>query len=287
MSEEKKEEGKAYRVYLIDTIGFSDTASSVTVKSAVAATGSLAVYDQYYNETVAAVEKAASSGSMSPNDIETTKKTLEKWHTLSKEYNYRIQEFSKQEKPKEVVEVKKQIDNGIPEQQKLLEDIHERIIGNKTWVKIVEIFNVKSSYKQDTAFFKDKSHDNLVHWLLTWIENNDKEKLMGDIIHGQREGGIDLTIFQNPSGVQPRFGIQVKNNNDVKEKDFAMSLKAQMMDSKKHQLQGLIVFLAADLNDESVEKKVNYILADISQMKDPSIIVISPERAATIIREVT
>lgn len=66
-----------------------------------------------------------------------------------------------------------------------------------------------------------------------------------------------------------------------------MSLKAQMMDSKKHQLQGLIVFLAADLNDESVEKKVNYVLADISQMKDPSIIAISPERAATIIKKVT
>ena len=71
----------------------------------------------------------------------------------------------------------------------------------------------------------------------------------------------------------------------MKDKDFTLRIKAQITEAKKHQLQGLIIFLAADMTDKSVESKVNSIISDISQMNDSSLIVISPERAVIVLTE--
>jgi hypothetical protein len=282
----KKEEGKVYRVFINENMGFSEATSSLTIRTTVAATGSLAQYEQYYNETSAAVERAAHAGSLSPSEVSSVRQTLEKWRELSQGYYQQIQNLSKDEKPAEIAEVKKKIDSEIPMQQKLLEEVHERIVGTEGWKKVTSIFEVKSSSKKDTAFFKDKSHSDLIYWLLKWIEQNDKEKMLANIIHGPSENGVDISVFQAISGVKPKFGIQLKNNKDILEKDFARDIKAQITDAKKHQLQGLIVFLSGNMMDSTVEKKVSNILAEISEMKDPSLIAISPERAMTIISSV-
>jgi hypothetical protein len=124
-----------------------------------------------------------------------------------------------------------------------------------------------------------------VDWLFKWIETKNGEKFFGDVIHGPKESGIDIVV-QVSSGSKQKFGIQVKNNDDVKAKDFASKLKAQITESKKHQIQGLILFFAADMTDDSVESKISSILSEISQMNDIFIRPISPERAISIIKEV-
>ena len=68
---------------------------------------------------------------------------------------------------------------------------------------------------------------------------------------------------------------------DVKAKDFSQKLKAQITDSKKHKVQGLILFFAANMTDGSVEKKISNILSEISQIDDTFIKPISPERVLT------
>ena len=162
--------------------------------------------------------------------------------------------------------------------------MHEKLIGNEMFNAFLKIFALDSCAKEDTKFFVKIPHETILKWLLTWVEAKDRE-LFGDVTHGLQEGGIDILI-QVCSGEKPKFGIQVKNDNDLKEKDFTQKMKAQITDTRKHRLQGLIIVLAADMNDKSVEGRVNGIISEVSQMDDPSLTVISPQRALTIIKQV-
>lgn len=111
---------------------------------------------------------------------------------------------------------------------------------------------------------------------------NAQSKFFGKPIHGPREAGIDIVV-ETCFEFAAKLGIQVKNNNDLKEEEFTNKIKAQITDSKKHALHGLIIFIAADLTDKSIKSKVAGIISDISQMKNEFIEVIPPEKALTII----
>jgi hypothetical protein len=152
--------------------------------------------------------------------------------------------------------------------------------------KIESFFDVPSSKTKDTEIFKGKSHSDLVEMLVKWVERrNGSIKLFGQIIHGPREAGIDF-VAKVCSDFIDKVGIQLKNNDDVKEKDFTSKLKAQVLDSKKHSLRSLIVVFAADMTDGSVEGKVRGMLSELSQLNDASIKSVPPEKTATMIKEV-
>jgi hypothetical protein len=129
------------------------------------------------------------------------------------------------------------------------------MVGNEWFNEFLKAFSVESCPKEETKFFVGIPHETILKWLLSWVEAKDKP-LFGDVTHGLQEGGIDILI-QVCTGTKPKFGIQVKNDNDLKEKDFTQKIKAQITDTKKHKLQGLIIVLAADMNDKSVEGRVN------------------------------
>jgi len=163
---------------------------------------------------------------------------------------------------------------------------HDKTLGTKVWNQIESFFNVESSDLQKTAFFKDMAHSDLLKLLLKWIETrNRKARVFGQIIHGPKESGID--IIAQISEYNEKFGIQLKNNDDVKAKDFTTKIKAQVTDSRKHELRGLVVVFAADLTDNSIEGKVRGIVSEFSQMKDALIKVVPPQKAFTIINEIT
>jgi len=281
----EKEEGKVHRIVLTEALSIADTIAPSTIQSALKATGSLAQYDQYYAEALGTVERAAQAGSMNPHDISMIKETLRNWRRLSEDYHNKIIDLTKEEKPEKLIDIKQEIDEHIPSQRRMIHNMYEKIVGTTTWNKLIGFFDVSSSNKEETAFFKGKSHQALVELLVEWIETIDKEKVFGNIIHGPREAGLDV-IVQVSSGYKPKFGIQIKNNEDIEAKDFALRLKAQITESKKHKIQGLIIFLAADMTENSVESKIVSILSDISQMDDPFVKAIAPERAMTIISKV-
>ena len=280
----KKEEEKIYHVVIKDTIGLSDSIATSTIKSTLAATGSLAQYDQYYNELKETVNRAAQAGSMNPSDDSVINNTLDEWRGLSENYYSKIIDFSKQNEPVELDSIKKEIDMRIPDQQKMIQEIYEKIVGNEIFDKLTCLFNVKTCSKEETDYLKKIPHASIVKWVLQWIETKDK-KLFGDIIHGLNEAGIDI-ILQVSFGTKPKLGIQVKNDGDIKDKQFALKLKAQITDSKRHQIEGLIIFLAGDMTNPSVDYNVTKIISELSQMNDSSLAVISPEKAMTIIKEI-
>jgi hypothetical protein len=276
---------KVYRIVLTEVLGLAEAVAPSTIQSAIRATGSFGQYNQYYEEASRILEKASTAGTISPNDVSSIRATLDKWRGLSEEYKIKIVELTKENEPEKLVDIKKEIDEQVPGQQEMIQAMHEKMLGTKIWSNVTGFFAAKISDKEKTAFFEDTPHAKIVDWLFKWIETKNNENFFGEIIHGTRESGVDI-IVQVSSGSKQKFGIQVKNNEDVKAKDFSQKLKAQITDSKKHKVQGLILFFAANMTDGSVEKKISNILSEISQIDDTFIKPISPERAITIISEV-
>jgi len=283
----EKDVGKVYHVVITDTIGLSDSIglSKDTIESAFAATGSLAKYTHYYQEAFKIVEKASIAGSMNASDISTLQKTLGEWHKWNEEWNTNIIELTRKNESEKLKTIDKSINEKIPEMLRMITVIYDKTAGPKAWNQIEGFFNVKSSDKEKTTVFKGTSHSDLLELLLKWIETKNGEvKLFGQIIHGPRESGIDI-IAQTSEGNE-KVGIQLKNNDDVKAEDFTTKIKAQVTDSRKHQLRGLVVIFAANMTDNSIEAKVRGIVSEFSQMKETLIKVVPPENTFTIIDEI-
>ena len=281
----EKECGKVYRIVLGEVMTYADTVTHSTLQSAISATGSYGQYQQYFEEASKILEKASLAGTISPYDIKYMQSALDEMTKISEGYQKTIIDLTKKNDGDRIVAVKAEIDDKILGQQQMISEMYEKTVGPKTWKAILGFFGIERSEKDKTAIFKGMAHKEIVALLAKWVETKDEKKMFSDVIHGLGESGIDITV-QVISQSNQKFGIQVKNNDDVKQDNFATTLKAQITESKAHHLIGLILFFAADVTDRSVEMKISSILSSISQWNDPSIVAISPERAVTILNQV-
>jgi hypothetical protein len=284
----EKDTAKVYRIVLSEALSFANAVASSkeTIQSSIRATGSLGTYNQYYAEALEIVEKASAAGSMSPLQSTSLRATLDKWHGQSEEFVAKIVGLTKNNESDKLIQITKEIDRKVTSQQQMLQSISEVVSsGIKAWSSIDSFFDLKSSEIEYTNVFEGMAHKDLLEMLLKWIETrNSKTRLFCDIIHGPKESGIDIIARLYPNGTES-FGMQLKNNDDVLAKDFATKLKAQITDSKKHPIKGLLVFFAAQITDPSIEAKIRSILSELSQIKERFIRAIPPEKTATIIGE--
>ena len=249
----EKEEGKVYRIVLAEVMGMAGTVVPSTIQSAISATGSFGQYQQYFEEASRILKRGSMEGTISPNDITYMKEAIERMSEMSRGYQTRIIDLTKRNEVEKLAIVKGDIDGHIPDQQKMIQEMYEKTLGTKAWQKLSGFFAVESSGTEKTAFFKGLPHKEIVALLVKWIQMRDSGKMFGDIIHGLGESGLDI-IVQVISPSNPRFGIQVKNNEDVAATDFPTKLKAQITESKAHQIRGLILFFAADVTNSSIER---------------------------------
>lgn len=279
---EKEETGKAYKLILSEAINLS---GSFTVSQAtIQATGSLATYDYYFREASRIADSASKAGSMTAADFEGIQKNLSEWYNWSEKWSSRISEGLFRNSQEEILTVDKEISEKISDQKEMITAIYKTVVGTR-WKKIDDFFNVKSSSQEETTVFKDMKHSDILTLLLKWLENkNGATKLFASIIHGLGEEGVDI-IVETCEECPERFGIQLKNNNDVKDKDFPTKIKAQITDSKKHKIVGLLIIFAADLTDATIRDRIRGLISDLSQMSDTFVKVFSPEKALTIMRE--
>lgn len=198
MSEEKGKEVKTYRVVLSETINFGEAAvpSSVTIRSAIVATGSLGEYSQYYSEAYKISQNASMAGTISPNEISMLQDTLDKWRELSEDYRKTIVDLTKRDESKKILGVTEEINQRVSEQQKTLQTILETMsAGTAAWKIIEGFFDLNSSEKEETVRFKKMPHSDLLVFILKWIEGKNKnKKAFGEIIHGPQEAGIDIVL---------------------------------------------------------------------------------------------
>ena len=131
-----------------------------------------------------------------------------------------------------------------------------------------------------TAGFRDQRHDDLLRRLRTVLEATLPERPHISLLQGMQDRGCDLIV--DWSG-RAKYGVQLKNNDDVKEKEFFRTTKAQITESRTHGLERLYIVLAADITGKSNLEKVRKMESDISTLNDPYVAAISPERSWSLL----
>jgi hypothetical protein len=127
-----------------------------------------------------------------------------------------------------------------------------------------------------TSGFRDQRHDPMLALLLGKLQSALFERPYIAIIQNRQDHGCDL-IIEWP--LRAKYGVQLKSNGDVEEKEFARNTVQQIQDSRMHGLSKLFVVLAADITGRSNLEKVRALMSRISAMNDPYIVVVPPENA--------
>jgi len=251
------------------------------------ASGSLTSWRNYYTEASKIVNQM---GSLDPNlypVINELKHILEQWQNHDLEWSSQIEDASRDDNADRIRDYDYKIKKESYYIKEYVIQIYDSTNDKPIRDKIFELFNIEAVETERTQYLKELNHYKIVELCNKWLENKRKSLGLGissNIIHNMREAGIDIIV--NTPELNMKFGIQIKSNNDVKEENFERNVKAQITDSKKHDIKGLIIILAADMTEKSVEIKVKGLISDLDQLKGESIIIIPPEKLVTLLKEV-
>jgi hypothetical protein len=147
-------------------------------------------------------------------------------------------------------------------------------------INISTILNRKSSLDVETSFFTNRKHDDLLDLLLRYIE--DSSALIGNpnVFKTQalNDHGVDL-IIEYPN--KCKIGIQIKSHFDVKEKDFAVKVKAQFAESQFHGLDKWYLLICSPLFEsggKSHSSKISHLINELSSYKTSYHVVYNPQQ---------
>lgn len=147
-----------------------------------------------------------------------------------------------------------------------------------------KFLNTKEATKGETASLKHASHEETCQGIQYWIDQI--KLLFGDVVWTQatqslRDDGVDvLADFINS---KLRIGFQVKSYNDINAKDFTSKVKSQITDSRKHNLDKLILVLAGDSTDKSQNEKMRGLTSELHEMDD-YVAILQAEKVTIIIQ---
>jgi hypothetical protein len=153
----------------------------------------------------------------------------------------------------------------------------------------LELLEAYSLSQEETAILRGIQHDRLVETVNSFIFHHGP--LLGvqgwsDVTQGLRDSGIDSIWQCRLNGITSKLGIQVKSHGDFSnaEESFRRTVLSQISDSRRVNIEHLLLILGADLTNPSQREKARGITADIQQMQDNYVITISPEKIAGLWR---
>jgi len=145
--------------------------------------------------------------------------------------------------------------------------------------RLYPTFNIKSGEKEATSQFKEITHENLCDAIHYWIDENRLvmvEPTNSFITQSLRDEGVDVILEFLSSNV--KIGFQVKSYNDIYDKNFTSTVKAQIATSKKHGIIKLFICLCGDLTDKRQLEKMSGISSEIDEINktDDYMYILSP-----------
>jgi hypothetical protein len=155
-----------------------------------------------------------------------------------------------------------------------------RVLQNIVWPPAADVAR--------TEDFRQHLHDPLVTRLQGILEARLLERPRVSTLQSLQDRGVDLLI-EWP--YRAKYGVQLKSQGDVEDKDFASHTLMQIQDSRQHSLERLYVVIAADIRelrkgkklDNVNSQKVRSLISRISAMNDPYVVAVPPERAWTLL----
>jgi hypothetical protein len=152
---------------------------------------------------------------------------------------------------------------------------------------LLELLEAYSLSQEETQILSGIHHDRLVEAVNTFIFHHGL--LLGvrswsDVTQGLRDPGVDAVWQCAIGNVISKFGIQVKSHGDFSSTidSFRRIVLSQISDSRRINLERLLLALGADLTNASQREKARGIIADVQQMHDNYVVTISPEKVAGI-----
>lgn len=133
---------------------------------------------------------------------------------------------------------------------------------------------------KDTSGFVGVPHDEILEAYVYWLQYLKllvNEPFTTQIIQGLQDEGVDLIL--KSLSTDKKIGFQIKNHNDLKDKEFRGKIMSQIAYSRKHGLEKLFIILCADLQNSSQISKVRNMTSQASQMQDNYVSVIASEKA--------
>jgi|GEM_PF-5070890 len=101
-----------------------------------------------------------------------------------------------------------------------------------------------------------------------------------EYIDSPQDHGVDVLVTGHKT--HARVGIQIKSDNDLRQKTFQRELKAQMTESRAFQVEQLIVVFACDPYPPN-EAKIQYFSMEARRYHAPELVVVPPVRAAALL----
>lgn len=151
---------------------------------------------------------------------------------------------------------------------------------------LTKLFDVESVPESETEYFKKNnvSHAKLSRIFEYWIDQS--KSIFGEPItihqtQSLRDSGVDFIV----EFISSRFkiGFQIKSYGDVKDKYFHKNVNAQITESKRYDLQKLVIAIVGNLADEKVQgQKIRGLIAELKQRNDDYLFIIPPEKVLPI-----
>jgi hypothetical protein len=143
------------------------------------------------------------------------------------------------------------------------------------------LINQISKTEDDSNYFKDKKHDDLVEELKQFLNKN--KEFIGnpqlEVLQGLNDHGVDL-ILKTPDEI--KVGFQIKSQFDVSENDFAKKVKSQITESAFHSIVKLYLLICSPyiIEGKIYKHKISHLLSEFSGFKNSYCAAFSPTSCA-------
>ena len=116
---------------------------------------------------------------------------------------------------------------------------------------------------EDTEYFRDKPHDELIEEFMEYLELHNEHigNPHNEITHMLNEHGTDIVI--DIDGIQ--IGFQIKSHQDLTDEDFARNVFAQMAESMAIRLAKWYILICAP--NREFEGRINHLMNRINALQ--------------------
>jgi hypothetical protein len=138
------------------------------------------------------------------------------------------------------------------------------------------ILNRGTSSPDDTNYFEDRNHNDLVEEFTEYLEHHTPHlgPFHPEITQALNDRGVDLIL----EGDDWKIGFQIKSHYDVRQDNFAANVKRQLAESFAHGIDKWYLLICSPLStkNENFSDRITHLVNEISSLQTKYVAVYSP-----------
>ncbi len=142
------------------------------------------------------------------------------------------------------------------------------------------LLNRGSSPDSETIFFKTLKHEDLVNYLITYL--NSHRHFLGychlELAQALNDRGVDLFLLTDDE----RIGFQIKSDFDVSDDKFAANVKRQFAEALSYSLTHYFILICASMEEHKL--RISHLMNEIALFKKVDFSIYSPNNLVIPLR---